>query len=142
MMAAYAPLGAEPSITYQLLVQKNDLVPVNRKITATAGSLEELEGSLQSELGLAQPVGVCLADPATGGWAQCASIEQLPVKARVQLQPLRPRGANSRLVEAVAKGSASGARAATRGWRLVGGSVDRNSAPGAPAATRRPRSAG
>ena len=31
-----------PPQQYLLMVQANDLVPVNRKISATAGSLEEL----------------------------------------------------------------------------------------------------
>ena len=91
MMGGGISEGVTPQ-KYLLLVQNNALVPANRKIAATASSLEELEAILQSELGLPQPVGVCLADPATGGWVQCPSVEQMPAKAKVQVNPLQPRG--------------------------------------------------
>ena len=91
MMGGGISEGVTPQ-KYLLLVQNNALVPANRKIAATASSLEELEAILQSELGLPQPIGVCLADPATGGWVQCPSVEQMPAKAKVQVNPLQPRG--------------------------------------------------
>lgn len=82
-----------PPQQYLLMVQANELVPVNRKISAVAGSLEELEATLARELGIAMQVGVCLlADAATNTWVQVPSLAQMPAKAKVRVAPLQPRG--------------------------------------------------
>lgn len=81
-----------PPQQYLLMVQANQLVPVNRKISATAASLEELEAILARELGLQVQVGVCLQDPASGQWYQVPSAQQMPLKAKVMVNPLQPRG--------------------------------------------------
>ena len=81
-----------PPQQYLLMVQANQLVPVNRKISATAASLEELEAILAGELGLQVQVGVCLQDPASGQWYQVPSAQQIPLKAKVMVNPLQPRG--------------------------------------------------
>jgi hypothetical protein len=84
-----------------LIPQANELVPVNRKISAVAASLEELEAHLARELGIGMQVGVCLlADAASNTWVQVPSLEQMPAKAKVRVAPLQPRGPSAEEVAA------------------------------------------
>ena len=93
-----------PPQQYLLMVQANQLVPVNRKISATASSLEELEAILAAELNLQHmQIGVCVQDPASGQWYQVPSVQQMPPKAKVMVNPLQPRAAVGPTAEEMAQ---------------------------------------
>ena len=76
---------AKDAREFNLLMQKNELVPSNRKLTLSAASLEDLTEQVCSAFELVPTSNYCLATAASD--AALGSLDELGAKAKLQVWP-------------------------------------------------------